>query len=306
MKINSIRSGEKKGGKMKKEELKALQELPLQRKIGISQARIAEWYNHFNGQVYVAFSGGKDSTILLHLVRSMYPDVPAVFCNTGVEYPEIVKFVKTFDNIEIIKPKLTFKKVVEKYGYPVISKDVACKIYYARQGKDWALKRFTDYWLKKFSYLLDAPFLISDRCCDVMKKQPFRAYEKRTGRKPYIGTMACESLLRRTSAIRSGCNTITATTTKSKPLTVWTEQDVLKYIHDFKINIADIYGDIIYEKGKYETTGARRTGCMICLFGAHLDDRFVKLKQTHPKIYNAFYKSLNLKEVFDFVGIKYE
>ena len=107
----------------KEDKLIELQKLPLERKIGITQARIAEWYEHFNGNVYVSFSGGKDSTVLLDIVRKMYPDVEAVFANTGLEYPEIVSFVKSFDNITIIRPKKSFKQVLEKYGYPVISKD---------------------------------------------------------------------------------------------------------------------------------------------------------------------------------------
>ena len=66
------------------------------------------------GAVFVSFSGGKDSTVLLKLVRELYPDVKAVFCDTGLEYPEIKQHVKSFDNVEIIRPKKTFKQVVEE------------------------------------------------------------------------------------------------------------------------------------------------------------------------------------------------
>lgn len=72
-----------------------------------------------------SFSGGKDSTVLLHIVREMYPNIPAVYCNTGLEYPEITQFVKTFDNVTILKPKMSFFKVCEKYGFPLISKEVS-------------------------------------------------------------------------------------------------------------------------------------------------------------------------------------
>ena len=58
-------------------------------KIVRSNKRIIDFYNHFDGNVYVAFSGGKDSTVLLDLVRKIYPDVPGVFVDTGLEYPEI-------------------------------------------------------------------------------------------------------------------------------------------------------------------------------------------------------------------------
>ena len=113
--------------------LKELQALPLDRKIQISQARIIEWYQRNKGNVVVSFSGGKDSTVLLHLVRSIYPDVPAVFSNTGLEYPEIQRFIRTFPNVEIVAPTMNFSEVISTYGYPLIGKEVAEAIYYARR-----------------------------------------------------------------------------------------------------------------------------------------------------------------------------
>jgi 3'-phosphoadenosine 5'-phosphosulfate sulfotransferase (PAPS reductase)/FAD synthetase len=85
-----------------KERLKALQALPLERKIGFTIARIVEWYTHYNGKVYVSFSGGKDSTVLLDIARGLFPDIKAMFVDTGLEYPEIREFVKTFDNVDIV------------------------------------------------------------------------------------------------------------------------------------------------------------------------------------------------------------
>lgn len=113
--------------------LEELRALPLERKIQISQARIIEWYNHYNGNVVVSFSGGKDSTVLLHLVRSVFPDVKAVFSNTGLEYPEIQKHVMSIDNVDIVRPAMRFDEVISTYGYPLIGKEVAEAIYYARR-----------------------------------------------------------------------------------------------------------------------------------------------------------------------------
>ena len=113
--------------------LEELRALPLERKIQISQTRIIEWYNHYKGNVVVSFSGGKDSTVLLHLVRSIFPDVKAVFSNTGLEYPEIQKHVMSIENVDIVRPTMRFDEVISTYGYPLIGKEVAEAIFYARR-----------------------------------------------------------------------------------------------------------------------------------------------------------------------------
>lgn len=110
------------------------QALPLDLKIMLTQQRIREWVREYGVEgVCVSFSGGKDSTVLLHLVRELYPDVRAVFSNTGLEYPEIQRFVMSFDNVDIVRPKMRFDEVISTYGYPLISKEVAEAIYYARR-----------------------------------------------------------------------------------------------------------------------------------------------------------------------------
>ena len=116
-----------------KELLKELQALPLWRKIAITQTRIMEWYFKFKGQVYVSFSGGKDSTVLLHIARRCFPDIEAIFCDTGLEYPEVRQFAKSFDNVRTIRPKLRFDEVIKEYGYPFIGKEVAERVYNARK-----------------------------------------------------------------------------------------------------------------------------------------------------------------------------
>lgn len=296
--------------------LQELQALPLWRKIQITQTRIIEWYHHYNGQVYVSFSGGKDSTVLLDLTRRIFPDVEAVFVNTGLEYPEIQKFVKTFDNVTILRPKMRFDEVIKKYGYPLISKEMALNLHYARHNKsEWAFKRLdgentdgkeTEYKrrYKKYKPLLDTDFNTSHYCCLVMKKSPSKRYESKTGKCPIVATMACESSLRERVWIREGCNAFDGKRPISKPISFWTEQDVLQYIKKFNIPIASVYGDVVYADNpeqiriddygidcgteKLKTTGCGRTGCIFCAFGCHLEKeptRFQRLKETHPRQY---------------------
>lgn len=116
-----------------REMLKEMQQWPLAKKIQVSKARIIEFAEKFDNKICVSFSGGKDSTVLLHLVRSIYPNVPAVFTNTGLEYPEIQKFVRHTPGAELLTPKMRFPEVITQYGYPLISKEVSEAIYYARR-----------------------------------------------------------------------------------------------------------------------------------------------------------------------------
>ena len=110
-----------------------MQSMPLSIKVRMTENRIRGWIEEYGVDgVYVSFSGGKDSTVLLNIVRKLYPDVLAVFVDTGLEYPEVRNFVKTYDNVEWLKPKKNFRQVIEEYGYPFISKEVSDKVQGAR------------------------------------------------------------------------------------------------------------------------------------------------------------------------------
>lgn len=200
--------------KRTQEDLNMLLNKPLQEKIQITIARIIEWYEYWNGQVYVSFSGGKDSTVLLDIVRSIYPDVVAVYVDTGLEYKEVRDFVKTVDNVIWLKPKMNFKQVIQKYGYPLISKEQSQYINEYRTTKSEKLRNIR--WngnkygrgkiSEKWKFLVDAPYLTSFKCCDVMKKTPSKKFENESGLHPFIGTMTEESALRKSGWIEHGCN----------------------------------------------------------------------------------------------------
>ena len=304
-----------------RERLKELRALPLERKIGFTAARLTEWHTRWNGKVYVSFSGGKDSTVLLYLARMLFPDIRAMFVDTGLEYPEIRKFVRTQRNIDICRPKMDFRTVLDTYGFPVISKEVAGKIYWARNKPDGAIMRKFDpdseyckkygerFCMSRYKFLLDSKFKISDQCCHVMKKAPARLYEKETGLHPIVGTMTEESALREAQWLKGGCNSFDVRRPLSRPMSFWTEQDVLELLKLKNLPIASIYGEIVgdHEHG-YRTTGAQRTGCVFCLFGIRQDrppNRIQRLAVTHPNLYNYCLDKLGMRELMDFLKIPY-
>lgn len=322
------------------QDLKEMQAWSLDRKIQVSQTRILEYGLKLNKQIYVSFSGGKDSTVLLDLVRRVFPETPAVFCDTGLEYPEIRDFVRTVDNVEWVYPckydrktksyvRTNFHEVINNYGYPLVSKEVSRATYFARRNIEKGqentvyLQKFrgelmyngkkSQYNIERWAFLLDAPFKVSPHCCYFLKHNPVKVYGRKTGRFSIVGTLAEESNIRRKNWLLTGCNSFEGTI-QSRPLSFWTEQDILKYIKEFNLSYANkIYGEILQDdKGKYYTTGASRTGCVFCGFGAHLEkepNRYQRLKVTHPKLWEYCMKEMNrgglgMREPLEYIGVK--
>ena len=141
-----------------------------------------------------------------------------------------------------------------------------------------------------------------------------KQYEKKNNFYPIIANMAEESLLRRQSWIRFGCNAFESKRPKSNPMSFWTEQDVLRYIQVMDIPIAKVYGKIaticnVGGRDQLITTGEKRTGCMFCMFGVHLEkcpNKFQRMYYTHPKQWEYCINKLNLKQVLDYFHIPYE
>lgn len=347
------------------EAARKLMAMDVQDKEILTYEKLDEWYTAWGGQCYVSFSGGKDSTVLAYLAarylssfRTPPWELNLVFVNTGLEYPEIQKFVneyadwlrKKFPRVTInltrLRPKMNVRQVVTKYGYSIISKDVALRIETARRSPDSRSMKLlrgevlradgekSMYNCEKWGYLLTAPFLISDRCCGIMKKSPAKSYEHRADVKPMTATMADEGRRRFLTWTATGCNAFDGKRPMGKPMSFWTEQDVLRFIVERGLPYASVYGDIVASDGdndyaetlidcKLHCTGCQRTGCMFCAFGAHLEkgiNRFQRMKETHPKHYrfcigggafdtDGLWKptkdGLGYARVLDYIGVRY-
>lgn len=295
------------------DQMKQRQALPLEAKIVFTETRIKAWYLHYCGDVYVSYSGGKDSTVLLDIVKRLFPDVPAVFCDTGLEYPEVRELALKNADV-VLKPEMTFKTVLERFGYPIPSKEQAYFIRQARHSmpRTRALRLGDGRYSvsNRWRFLLNAPFEISEKCCDVMKKKPFRKYERESGRKRITAMMADESSLRERQYMQRGCNAFDEKNPASMPMAIWTEQDVLQYIVDRGIEYASCYGDIVDNGcGKLHCTRENRTGCMFCMFGIQYDgtpNRFQRMERDYPKQYDYCINKLGIGKVLDYVGIPYK
>ena len=185
----------------------------------------------------------------------------------------------------------------------------------------------------KYKFFLEAPFEISTQCCNILKKSPAHRYERKTGRKPITAQTAAESRLRTQKWLNNGCNGFNMKTPISNPMSFWTEQDILWYIRMNNLPICSVYGEILtdeeenggeridfdyetimnaglFERPVLHTTGCKRTGCMFCLFGAHLEKDFHRLQYVHdnyPNIYDWIMKpveegGLGYKDVIDWTN----
>lgn len=319
------------------DELKMLQSLPLDVKIAKTKQRIREFVDFYGEDgVYISRSGGKDSDVLAHIIKQMYKNIVGVFINTGLELDSVrLHALEECEDIE--KSELTFTQTLIEIGYPIISKEVSQTLEQAKKnaicGKyTYRIKKLNGtlvdkngnksmYNIPNYKFLLNAPFNISHRCCDIMKKKPAKNYEKKTGKHAFLGTMTEESLLRKQKWLQNGCNSFESKRPLSQPLSFWTEQDILHYIKKYNVKISEAYGNIVYvdddgmeyendifeNSMKLKTTGESRTGCSFCMFGIiHDTERFLRLKKVEPKKYDYIMrggKFINVK-IYDKNGIE--
>lgn len=283
------------------------------------------YYHKFDGKVYLNFSGGKDSTVLKYFIDKWtdlhkYPKIKCLFNNTTNEYADILDFVKSFgDEVTWTRPKMTFAQTIQKYGYPIVSKQTARFISRYRNTKSEQMRQFYKHGInkdgsksafkiaKKWHYLLDSDFLTTDRCCDILKKDPIHRFEAETGLKPINGVMSTESNQRKMRYLKNeGCISWKEGKEICSPLSLFTEDNIWECIDKFNIEICKIYYDQIID-GEL-VTGEKRTGCAWCLFGLHCETkgntRIDRLKKREPNRYNSMMDKMGYRKVLEYMGYK--
>jgi len=320
------------------QELGQLKNLSLEEKIKLSEQIIKEVYKENKGNVNVSFSGGKDSTVVLHLIRSLYPEVKAVFFNTTNEHKEIIRFVKETENVIWLKPRKSFSQILKTEGYPLVSKEISelqkrimkqfrdnkylksvyhmsflgedkykfpnkwlwlldeevAKYYFnppkeVIKKENWykVLKEKEQYYFdviikrrKKLGLKTNDRIVLTNYCCNVLKKNPFKIYQNKTKEISFIGLMAEESNLRLQSILKKGYKH----DYKVYPIYFWTEKDIWDYINKYNVKVSKAY----------ETE--KRTGCIMCGFGLQYDKtRIERVCNIQPKRVKSL---LNIKNQY--------
>lgn len=314
------------------------QSLPYEAKVAHAEIRAREFYHELDGMCCVSV-GGLDSITLLLFLRSLGIDVPAVSVSS-LEDKSIQKIHKELGVIEL-KPLKSKVEVIREFGYPVISKETAGKISHIQHPtpknatvrhaiitgetgeyggfRSGTRMRLAQKWLDLFggpenenegTHYQTAPFLVSDRCCYYLKEKPCSDYQKQTGRAPYLGLMASEGGRRQKALMMHGCNYYSKASTRSAPFAVFSRQDLLQLALDLKVPVPEIYGEIVRdEDGTLRTTKAQRTGCSMCGFGIHMEDRphrFDRLREDNPREWEFWMYQMGWGRVLDYIGVEWE
>lgn len=255
--------------------LQSMQEKSLKQKIKRSQ-KLIERVITKHKRPAVAWSGGKDSTVLLHMILQIQPNIDVVWVNTGVEFPECVHYIQEIKcywklNLHVAHPSTTFWQIVDKFGWPILGKGgsggwQSRANYLERSGK-----------VKLAKATREAK--ISAACCRLLKHNPAeKLYKELETDCLLLGNMVDESRQRYLTWSQRGDYYYVSSEGRFKawPMAAWTEEDVWEYHSKFNIPHSTIYDK-----------GHKRNGCWPCLMDFHYNDNKLSiLHQSHPKLWH--------------------
>lgn len=296
----------------------------LDKHISDAMHRIERLYYETDGKCYLSFSGGKDSTIVLAVIKlceeiGTIPKnaIPAVFCDTKIELDVTVDFVhwvkdNWYNNVQIIKTEKSFAQVIKEYGKPFRSKMKSHHISAYQKNPDSKTSKYLyddtvgkskkirlsnkDFHILHSSF----PIKISNKCCDVMKKKPFAKYEKDNEIAGYFSGMRMleggQRQLVFEKRIESGdkrpCTHVSGGVTSVSPIFDWTDDTCGEFIQKYSIPLSRAYTEY----------GEERTGCFLCPYGLDVDKRLEVLHAYEPNHYKA--ALYFLKDVYIAQGVE--
>lgn len=341
----------KKNKKEARARFTAMQNLPYEVKVRRAEQRAIEFVEEMdkrgcNAHVSV---GGLDSITLLLFLRHIGINIPAISVS-ALEDKSIQRIHKQL-GIETLKSHKTKVEVLNEVGFPVISKRIAGKIdtlqhptednatvrhaiitgecgaqgHFAKNSR----MQLPQKWLKLFAgmaneqygtHYKEAPFLVSNKCCYYLKEKPCDDWAKEHHSWPFLGIMASEGGQREEALVDHGCNYYGKTTMRSAPFAPFMRQDILQLALDLNVPVPEIYGTIErHPNGTLYTTKAQRTGCSMCGFGVHLEERPHRFDRLREKNYKEWYfwmyeccvdketgEKFGWGKVLDWIGVEWE
>lgn len=274
-------------------------ELSLDMKIALAENIIIEEYMKNGGNLFVSWSGGKDSDVLKHIALRLFPHLKVVYSNTTNEMKEVLEHVKKSPDTIIVFPDKNFRQVIKKEGFPLVSKEVSQKTNQLKNTNGYRTRMLRYYGDKKgnsklpntWHFLAEQEFDVSSKCCYELKKKPLDKWAKANGNpKPLIALMSGESRLRQQLALYGKEDS-----KKVYPFlrTGWTEEDIWAYARRFNLRFAECYYDRIIN-GKL-VKAVERSGCDTCHYGspAEREIKFARSQAVSPKKFASMMRVKN-------------
>ena len=276
--VDTIRKDMHQGWK----ELHKYWKLDLEEKVKYAHKMLSTVFKRHRHPV-VCWSGGKDSTVVLYLVRLHEPDIPVIYIDSGVEFPETCEFVNFLANewnlnISSARPKAgeRFWDIGSKYGWPIFGKSIAANVRGAiRSGKIRPQMSLSEKILAKNK------IHISARCCEFIQQKPTKEIERLLQADlKVIGLRASESRARAKLWIDYGDYYFVKRyfgrgrgIWKANPIAIWTEVDIWKYHEIHSIPHCKLYD-----------MGYTRNGCWSCAMGIR-NGQLKRLRENHPELF---------------------